>query len=149
MPTTKPRITVTLTDHQHEVLSRMSGLSRTSMSAIVVDMLDTALPMLERVVSMMQAAADAPQQVREGMVASFERAERDLLPQLNGMMGQLEMLLAPGGVPALAGARPGASAPKGARPPTSNRGVRMSPKLSNSPAVSPMKTTKKSRGVKK
>lgn len=127
MPTLKPRITITLTEHQHEVLHRMSKLGGDSMSAIVVDMLDTVLPMLERVVATMQAAADAPKEVKESMKASFGKAEQEVLPQLELLMGQLDGLFVPAGVSALAGAPAGSSNPKPSRPPTSNRGVRIPP----------------------
>lgn len=151
MATDKPRITVTMTEHQHAVLKRMSGLSGESMSSIVVDMLDTVMPVLERVVATMQAAVDAPAQVRKGMVESFERAERDMLPKVTELMGQMDMLLVPGGVSAIAGAPPGTSVPKtvrkNARPPTSNRGVRIPPakavKANTSKASKPVGKVKK------
>lgn len=127
MSTTRPRITVTLTDHQHAVLKRMSELSGSSMSYIVCDFLDTALPMLERVVVAMQAASQASQEVKDGLVQSFTKAEQEILPELSRMMGQLDMLLEP--VPAAGSAQAGPAVGSGTRrrkdPPTSNRGVRI------------------------
>lgn len=129
MSTTRPRITVTLTDHQHTVLKRMSELSGSSMSFIVGDFLETALPMLERVVVAMQAASQASQEVKHGLVESFTKAEKEILPQLAQMMGQLDMLLEP--VPAAGSAQAGPAAGAGTRrrkdPPPSNRGVRIPP----------------------
>lgn len=149
MPTQKPRITITLTEHQYEVLRRMSVLGGESMSSIVVDMLDTMVPVLERVVVTLQAAIDAPQQVREGMKSTFQKAEKELLPQLTSMMGQLDMLLQPAVVPALAGASAGAVAVESPRPPATNRGVRNTSKRLKTGADSPMKTASKPRGVRK
>lgn len=149
MPTERPRITITLNQQQHAVLRRMSELGGDSMSAIVVDMLDTVLPMLERVVVTMQAAHDAPAQAKEGMRQSFERAEAEMLPQLTSMMSQLDMLLEPAGGAALAGLGDGVGSMQDRRPPTSNRGVRKPQTHIEIPVVSPMKTTRVRRGAGK
>lgn len=124
MPTAKPRITITLSEHQHAILDRMSSLGGTSMSSIVVDLLDTALPMLERVVVAMQAASQASQEVKDGLVESFSKAEKEMLPELSRMMGQLDMLLEP--VPPVVPAKrvPRVVAGRARKePPSSNRGV--------------------------
>jgi hypothetical protein len=149
MPTERPRITITLSGQQHEVLRRMSLLGGESMSSIVVDMLDTVMPMLERVVVTMQAAHDAPAQAKKGMRESFARAEAEMLPQLTSMMHQLDMLLEPAPAPALAGAGVGSKSTRKPRPPTSNRGVRKHQTPVENPAVSPMKTARVRKGAGK
>lgn len=93
MPTVKPRITITLEPHSHEVLSRLSSASHQSMASIVTDILDTAIPSLERVVVVMERAATATQEVRDGVAAAVERAERELLPSLMDAVGQTDLFL--------------------------------------------------------
>ena len=145
MPTTKPRITITLTEHQHEVLGRMATLGKGSMSAIVVDLLETMIPVLERVVHAMQVAADAPKEMHKGIIETFERAEQDMLPLYTEAMQQLDKVMpAPG-----SGARMStvtAPASRKPRPPASNRGVRKSSTSSNSALKSKASTRLATKG---
>lgn len=94
MPTSKPRITITLEPHAHEVLSRLSSASRQSMASIVTEILDTAIPSLERVVVVLERAATATEEVRAGVAAAVERAERELMPELLAAAGQSDLFLA-------------------------------------------------------
>lgn len=91
MSTTKPRITVTLEPHTHEVLSRLSAVGGESMSALVSQFVQIAIPSLERLVVVLERAAVAPKEATAGFAASVERAERTLLPALMGAqkMGDL------------------------------------------------------------
>lgn len=149
MPTLKPRITITLSEHQHAVLSRMSALGKDSMSTIVVDMLDTMLPVLERVVVALQAAADAPIELRNGMVESFEKAEKEVSGYMAAAMGQLDLLvpLDSAGVAQPPSRLP--SAPKSGRPPPTNRGVRITTPPTKKSSISPMKKGQKGKGCQK
>ena len=122
MPTSKPRITITLTEHQHAVLSRMATLGKGSMSAIVTDMLDTMVPVLERVVKAMQAAQDAPKHLHAGMLASLEKAEQDMQPLFGQVMGQLDLMDELVGAVDAQQPPPPPVARKSPRPPASNRG---------------------------
>ena len=147
MPTAKPRITVTLTDQQYGLLSHMSSLGSGSMSAIVADMIETMVPVLERVVSALKVAAEAPLEMRKGMQDSYERAEAEMRPHLDAVMGTLyELQPTSGGVPAQREPGPVSAAvgrrAKSAKPPTSNRGVSYPPKSLKSSSLSPMKTKK-------
>lgn len=82
MPTSKPRLTITLDPHAYEVLSRLSAASGQSMSSVVVDILGVAIPSLERVVVVLERASTAPREVLDGVAAAVERAERDYLPTI-------------------------------------------------------------------
>lgn len=126
MPTSKPRITITLTEHQHQVLSSLAKLQKVSMSAIVVDFLDTTIPVLERLTGVLEAAANAPQEVRDKIRQSAEAAEMaygHLPAEIEGQLGL--MIEAAAGVEALTSDAAPAAA-EDVRPPTSNRGVRIS-----------------------
>lgn len=129
MPTEKPRITITLSDHQHSVLSTLAKGQKCSMSSIVVDLLETAIPVLERVNELVTAAQKAPQQALDQLKLSLGRAETDVIGMQAEVMGQLDMLVKEAGVAVDARERTAAahaSAPvvATAKPPSSNRGVR-------------------------
>ena len=93
MPTVKPRITITLTDHQHAVLSSLASVQKVSMSSIVVDLVDTTLPVLERLAAVLQNAADAPQSVLDELRRSLASAEQDTVGMSSDVMGQLDLLV--------------------------------------------------------
>lgn len=155
MPTLKPRITITLTDHQHEILSGLAHLQKISMSSIVVDLVDTATPVLERVLQLMTAAAKAPQEALEELGRSMQLAEMDVLAMQKSALAQFDSLLddageGGGGARALPLPLPASSRPrKSPEPPPTNRGVRIPSKTVVSKAFSPMKTGAKASGVKK
>jgi hypothetical protein len=153
MPTSKPRITITLTDKQHEVLHALAELQKVSMSSIVVELLDTSMPVLQRLVSILSAAAAAPKSVLDGLRQSLEGAEENVLGKQEEVMAQFDLLLAAvggGGAQARTPAPTAApTARKRPRPPSTNRGVRIPPKSNKNSVSSPMKTSSKSRGAKK
>lgn len=157
MATTKPRITITVSEQQHELLQSLASIQKVSMSSIVVDLLDTTCPVLERLLGILKAAANAPKSVIEELRKSLEGAESNLLASQDQVMGSLaefESVAAGEGVPRTPLGAGGASSPakpaaRKPRPPTSNRGVRiLTDTLDNRP-ISPMKTSKKNRGVGK
>jgi len=152
MPTEKPRITITLTDHQHKVLSTMAKGQKCSMSSIVVDLLETAIPVLERVTELVAAAQRAPQQALDQLKLSLGRAEMDVLGMQEVAMGQIDLLMREAGVAVEVRERPAAAAASApvsatAKPPSSNRGVRKPttrqiPALKSSAAAKPMRAKK-------
>jgi uncharacterized protein (DUF1778 family) len=93
MATTKPRITVTLQPHSYDVIRRLAAAGGETMSKIVGDMLDVAIPSLERVVLVMEQAASMSQEAREGMRASFARAEADMAPGLANLIEQRDAFI--------------------------------------------------------
>lgn len=93
MPTAKPRITVTLEPHSHEVLSRLSRLGGDSMSALVAQYVELAIPSLERLVVAMERVHEAPQEIRQGFAAAVAEAERDVMPALEQAARQADLFL--------------------------------------------------------
>ncbi len=155
MATTKPRITITLSEQQHELLQSLASVQKVSMSSIIVDLLDTTCPVLERLLEVLKAASNAPKSALEELRKSLENVESDLLASHNQVMGSLskfENVDAGDGVRETLGSRapspakPEAQKPK---PPTSNRGVRIITDTLANHSISPMKPSKKSRGVEK
>lgn len=86
MPTAKPRITLTLEPHVHEVLRRLSSAGGESMSAIVTGFLDVAVPAMERMAVLFEQAKAMPEEAKEGLRASLLRAESELLSGLSGLI---------------------------------------------------------------
>lgn len=149
MATLKPRITVTLSDNQHNLLSTLADLQSVSMSSIVADLIDSVYPALERVAVILRAAKEAPEEVKRELRKSTEDAEKLFLPAAKDLMVQLDMLMDV--APVSKGGRrtplkPALDSGKSLRPPPTNRGVRNVSKPSIKKAVSPMRTAKKVEG---
>lgn len=142
MPTVKPRITITLTEQQHAVLSSLAGLQRVSMSSIVVDLLDTTLPVLERLAGVLHNASTAPQHVLDELRRTAHSAENELSGIGPSVMGLLDEMVDLSSAPdSTATGRREAVAED--RPPTSNRGVRNTVPASKIAHISPMKKGEK------
>ena len=92
MPTAKPRLQVTLTVSQHELLKRLAKLQKRSSASIVSELFDSMFPVLERVAVVLQAAVRAQESAKEGLMRSTEQAERELRPHLAAALGQLDLL---------------------------------------------------------
>ena len=143
MPTAKPRITITLTEQQHSVLSTLAGLQKVSMSSIVVDLVDTTLPVLERLTRILSNAATAPQDLLDELRRTAESAENEVsgMPgHVLGLLDELEELSLPTVSTATVGRRDAAGRDG---PPTSNRGVRITAPASKIAHISPMKKGEK------
>lgn len=135
MPTAKPRITITLSDEQHATLQALSQVQGVSMSSIVVDLVETTLPVLQRLTTVLQNASEAPQAVLDGLRGSLDSAMGDVEGHGAAVMGQLDLLVR------LSGSGDGAAAPSPEpEPPTSNRGVRNVPPTSKNRSISPSKS---------
>lgn len=130
MPTIKPRVLVSLSETNHNLLRNLAKLQGVSMSAVMSDLFETAAPALERVAVLLQQAQDAPEHVKAQLRNSLERAQEYLEPQAAGFIGQTDFFLHKASSQLSAGAdaapRPQRSedAGSGPRPPSSNRGVR-------------------------
>lgn len=135
MPTANPRITITLTPAVHALLKRMSTLTGNSQSAIVAELLETSQPVLQRVVTVLEAAhlaqANVGEKVKDSLAVAQAKLERQLGLALETMDEGARPLIdhaeavkrrraGAGGTRRAGGAAP-VSAPR--RTPMSNRGV--------------------------
>jgi len=93
MATTKPRITVTLTERQHEVISAIAKLGGGTMSGFIGEMLESALPTLERMAATFQKVKEAQDQERGRFLASMDRAQAALEPVVMEAVGQFDLFL--------------------------------------------------------
>lgn len=92
MATLKPRITISLDPHVYATVKRMSQLGGQPMASIISEMLDTVHEPLMRTVAFLEAAADAPQQIRDGLRKSFEAVERDIYAAAGHTVFQMDWL---------------------------------------------------------
>lgn len=93
MATTKPRISVTVPNHVHDTIRRLAELQGRSMSAVVADILDSIHPPLMRTVALLEAARDAPAQVKEGLRRTIEDMEREMVSASGAGVAQMDWLL--------------------------------------------------------
>jgi uncharacterized protein (DUF1778 family) len=119
MSTTRPRLTITLTDEIHDTLGKLADLQRRSMSSIVLEFLELIQPVNAKVLSAMDRArsiqAESKTDLINQLTAAQDLAEETILP----LMALLDDFAVQ------------------AKPPTCNTGV-----TSLSSPVKPLKTPK-------
>lgn len=90
MPTTNPRINVTVSPSLDLLVARLAEHQNLSKSQVLRELLETAEPALQRVVALMDAAQQASSEVRTGLARSLERAQDQCEDALYGVLGRLE-----------------------------------------------------------
>ena len=93
MPTAKPRVTVTLEQSTHEVIDRLASLQGRTRGAVIADMLDSVAPAIGRTVALLEAAMEAPNDVKRGLRAAVEAAHQEIVGVAGDGAAQLDMLL--------------------------------------------------------
>lgn len=155
MATTKPRITITLTDHQHKVLKTISESSGQSMSLFISEMLGTAMPTLERMAVTFQKLAETRTLQRERFVEAIDQAQTALEPIAQEAIGQFDLFMARLDSAASPGAtdarkRAGASGAAAQSAPPTNRGATGGKaKASKASGGKALRPVKKSSGFSK
>lgn len=122
MATSKPRITVTLTYRQHEVLRTISECGGSSMSTVIAELLEVSLPTLERMAATFQQLRKATEIERSKVVEAMADAQSALEPLALAAAGQFDLFLGKlegAAAPALSVAGTAAAAPLS---PSTNRG---------------------------
>ena len=155
MATKNPRISVMLKPESDVILTRLSAVTKQSKSSIIAEFLeDTCMPMFERMVTVLEAAATATDDAKAATRQGFAEAEEKLL----GVVGMTTDLFDRASAPILEQAAEatgrtglertaGAAAtperieacPEPARPPHVTRGSG-TPNTSKKADISPMKT---------
>jgi len=117
MATIKPRITITLNPGTYRVLKSISAFGGKPMSAFVAEMLDGAMPMLERMAVTFQAIKEAQDRERGRFIVSLDRAQSVLEPAVAEVIGQFDLFLQTVETAAADGGHPGGVAPAAAADP--------------------------------
>lgn len=135
MPATNPRLTITMQPSLAAVLKRLSTLTGNSQSSLIGEFMGQAMPALERMATILDAAVKlaeqgkaVPQEIGESLKLAQTRMEAQLELVLGDMETGVRPLLEHAEKVHRRGARdaggPGAGAPgRGTRAPISNRGV--------------------------
>lgn len=137
MPTTNPRVYVTLSPELDSVIGRMAALERISKSQLIRETLEAAQPTLLKAVALMEAASKASISARAEVAQTFEHSQNVLESELESLLNAV--IEAPSGDHVVAGRRPGRRAQTCARddaqvpvnPPPSKRGVKSSKRPKN------------------
>ena len=157
MPTSNPRINVTLSVSLDTLVAEMARYSRVSKSQVLRELLEAAEPALQRAVTLMEAAAKASAAVRSRVGGQLDRDQKTaedalaaLLASLDGVTADLVTM-----AEAVQGKRPARrsvraehardvvpAVPSG-NPPASNRGVKSPPKREKV-AHAPTRATRRS-----
>jgi hypothetical protein len=93
MSTSKPRITLTLEPGVYEVVRRLSAASGDSMSAVITDFLDLAVPQMQRIALVLEHAKAIPSETKEELRASLARSEARLLSSVADALAQGDELI--------------------------------------------------------
>lgn len=88
----KPRIAIYLKPHVYETIKRFSELNGQPMSRIVSDLVEAVAEPLMRTVALLEAAASAPKEIKEGLKNSVESIERELYGAVGYTNSQVDWL---------------------------------------------------------
>ena len=92
MPTSLPRVQVTLSKPLFATVTRLAELQSRSRSAVISELVDEIHPVLQRVVVVLEAAAHAQSDLKTGLRRSYEQAEAEILPHVEKAMAQFDWL---------------------------------------------------------
>lgn len=157
MATSKPRITVTLSPRQYEVIRSISQNSGQSMSAFVSELLEQSLPVLERMAETFRKIKTAQDEQKRRIVIELDQAQSEVEPVLAQVIGQFDLFMSriesASGVGGVDAKHPPAR-PIAQPTPVTNRGVTPSPEKGRkrptggafSPTASRRPSLKKSGG---
>jgi hypothetical protein len=93
MPTTKPRLTITLEPRTHQVLARLSRAGGDSMSSLITQFVDLAVPSMERLVVILEHAQRAPEEIKDGLRSALGRVEAETIPRVVEALGQGDLFI--------------------------------------------------------
>lgn len=87
MPTSKPRVSITLEPHQAEVLERVARAQGSSISALVRELVEAVEPGLRRVADLAEAAERASEEQRDALRRAVLRIDEEVAEPLLAALG--------------------------------------------------------------
>ncbi len=88
-----PRITITLSDQQHQLFQAVSKYSGKPMSTTIAELLDAANPVLQRMATVFQRIHEQQQQERARITNELQQAQDSLEPIAAQMLNQFDLFL--------------------------------------------------------
>lgn len=92
MATKRARFTISLNPHMYATLKRLSELGGQPLSTIVSEILESVHEPFMRTVALMEAAASAPREVKDGLRQTVENVERELYGTIGYSTAQIDWL---------------------------------------------------------
>lgn len=89
-----PRITITLTDQQHQLFQSLTKYTGKPMSGYISELLAASMPVLERMAAVFQRIHEQQQLEKKRITQEMEQAQNTLEPIAANMLDQLDMFLA-------------------------------------------------------
>lgn len=93
MATTKPRITITLTERQHHLLKTISDVSGNSMSYLVTDLIEASEPILERTASTFSHLKVLNDENKKKIKEAMENAQNVIEPMAINALQQMDCFI--------------------------------------------------------
>lgn len=129
MPTSNPRISITLAPADLAVLDRFAAASGTPRATVLSGLVGSVLPQLQEAAELIELANAAPKRVHDELAESLSEATRDAMGYLKDFHGTYKRSMAIVQAAEQAAGRkeraaPGPAVLPGSRPPPTNRGVK-------------------------
>jgi hypothetical protein len=93
MPTAKPRVQVTLEPEVHDVIERFARLQNRTRGAVIAELLNEIAPAIGRTISLLEAAQEAPNQVKAGLRAVAEGLQEEMVNATGEANRQFQLLM--------------------------------------------------------
>ena len=91
MATTKPRITVTLTERQYELVKSISENSGQTMSFFISELLENSLPVMERMAETFRKIKELQDSKKKMIARELEKIESEIEPAIAGVIDQYDL----------------------------------------------------------
>lgn len=98
MATSKPRITISLTKHQHAILKSIADSGGASMSGMLGEFIESAMPTFERMAATFQQLRKANDKERARIAEALGEVQTALEPIAMEAVGQWDLFLSQGAV---------------------------------------------------
>lgn len=89
-----PRISVSLQQHQFDVIEAISKAQGASMSSVMSDLVEMALPVLEKTAATMQRLRQYNDERKQQIVKNLDEAQATLEPLMDAALDQFDLFLA-------------------------------------------------------
>lgn len=89
-----PRITITLTEQQHQLFQSLTKYTGKPMSGYISDLLQASTPVLERMAAVFQRIHEQQQKEKDRLASELEQVQDTLEPIAANMLDQFDLFLA-------------------------------------------------------